>query len=753
MNTLCRLLLKLSLVLLVAVGFGLVYLNAYLTTQFESLSWAVGAKVYARPLELYQGAAFNQIQVRYELDLLNYQSVNGEPGRGQYRATNQSLWVGMRGHQYHDGTEPDRLIRLDFQDLTVARIVDQSGGLIDLIRFEPLVLAQLSGIHADRQIIQLDDLPAGFIEMLIAVEDRGFYDHAGISATAIFRALINNAVAGRFAQGGSTLTQQLVKNLYLTRERTLTRKVIEAIYAILLDSSFSKNRILEAYINEVFLGQWGSRAIHGFGTASQFYFGLPIGELTLEQQALLVALIKGPSAFNPRRFAARAMKRRNLVLSLTASQNIIRKKVADLAKSKPLAVPDGPADRIGRFPGYVSLVRRELTEDYTSSQLTLTGLQVYTALDPQVHRGLLEGRKNILNKLKATGLDPDSEAQLGTLMIDIPTGEIQAVLAGRDNRIGFHRVLDARRQIGSLIKPFVVAAALEEDPRLHAGSLVRDEAISITDENGMVWSPKNYDRKQQGIVRLEAVIAKSINQATVHLAYGIGLDSILDRVSDFGIPVATTKPPSTVLGVSEMSPYQVASKYQGLLNQGYVTPLKAVRAIVDQGGHTLLRRPFQSSRIMTARTAVQVDQMMRIGTKAGTGRALGSRYHENMASKTGTTDDGRDAWFLGADGRRLGVAWIGFDDNRKAGLVGSVAALPVISDAFQYVQRSDRSNVLPDGLRYSWLSQTGQVVDQSCEGAEKRPVPVEYSHAKTGECGIERSGAGEGSWLNSWFGG
>ena len=753
MNRWWRLFFKLSLTLLVAVGLGLVYLNARLAAQFDSLSWAVGAKIYARPLELYQDASVSKVQVVYELDLLNYQSVNKQPGRGQYLATDQSLWIGMRGYQYHDGAESDRLIRVDFHNRTIAGVFDHLGGPIDLLRFEPLVLAQLSGVHADREIIQLDDLPTGFIEMLVAVEDRGFYDHAGISATAIFRAMINNILAGRFAQGGSTLTQQLVKNLYLTRERTLTRKALEAIYAILLDASFSKNRILEAYINEVFLGQWGNRAIHGFGTASQFYFGLPIGELAIEQQALLVALIKGPSAFNPRRFAGRATERRNLVLSLTASQNIITEETASFAKHAPLAVPGGPADRIGQFPGYVSLVRRELTSDYTRKQLSMAGLRIYTALDPQVHRGLLEGRKNILNELKTVGLDPLGEVQLGTLMVDIPTGEIQAVLAGRDNRIGFHRVLDARRQIGSLIKPFIVAAALEEDPRLHAGTLVRDEAISITDEKGKVWSPKNYDRTEQGVVRVEAVIVSSINQATVHLAYGVGLDSILDRVSGFGIPVAATKPPSTVLGVSEMSPYQVASRFQGLLNQGYVNPLKAVRAVVDQSGQMLMRRSFKSSRIMTARTAVQVDQMMRMGTKVGTGRALGSRYYENMASKTGTTDDGRDAWFVGADGRRLGVAWIGFDDNRKADLVGSVAALPVVSDAFQYVQRSDRSNVLPDGLRYSWLNQTGQVVDQSCEGAEKRPVPVDYSLAKTEECGIDRSEAGDGSWLKSWFGG
>lgn len=745
--------LKLCLTLLVAVGLSLVYLNAHLSRQFQSLSWAVGAKIYARPLELFQGAPFSLDQTRFELDLLNYQAVSGPPGRGQYQHNDQSLWIGMRGHQFPDGLEPDRLVRIAFQNGQVAALTDQSSTPVDIIRIEPLVLAQLSGTHADREIIDLSDLPTDFINMLIAVEDRAFFDHAGISITGIMRAAMNNILAGRFAQGGSTLTQQLVKNLYLTRERTLTRKALEAVYAVLLDAGFSKERILGAYVNEVFLGQWGNRAIHGFGTAAQFYFGRPMNELSVAQQALLIGLIKGPSALNPRRFPARALERRNLVLSIAAAQGVITETMADAAAKTPLSVPSQPADRIGRFPGYVSVVRRELTKDYTSQQLTAAGLKIYTALDPQVHRGLLDGRKDTLRRLKENGMDPSSEAQMGALVVDIPTGEIQAVLASRDDNAGFHRVLDAKRQIGSLVKPFVVAAAIEEDSRLHAGTLVRDEAVSIRDEQGNVWSPKNYEKTEQGVVRLENVIANSINQATVHLALGLGLDSILDRLGEYGIPVGSTKPPATVLGVSEMSPYQVATRYQGLLNQGYLTPLKSVRTVVDDSGRELSRRSFESSRFMMARAAVQVDHMMRVGAKIGTGRAFGRRYSELLASKTGTTDDGRDAWFVGADGRRLGVAWVGFDDNRKAGLVGSVAALPVIAGAIQFVQRSDRAKTLPEGLMYGWMNQSGQIVDQSCEGAEMRPLPIESQPAQAGFCGGGRSESPSGGWLDKWFGG
>ena len=252
----------------------------------------------------------------------------------------------MRGHNYPDGKEPDRVVQIDFSKDLVKAVRNNGAESLEIIRFEPLVLAQLSGKHADRDIVRLSDFPEGFIQMLVAVEDRGFFDHAGISVTGISRAIINNIVAGRFSQGGSTLTQQLVKNLYLTREHTLTRKAIEAVYAILLDARFSKDRILEAYVNEVFLGQWGNRAIHGFGTAAQFYFGKPISELSISQQALLIGLIKGPSVFDPRRFPKRALERRNLVLQLSRFAECYFKQQKIMASSAALSVPKQPADAV-----------------------------------------------------------------------------------------------------------------------------------------------------------------------------------------------------------------------------------------------------------------------------------------------------------------------------------------------------------------------------------------------------------------------
>ncbi|MDC1208694.1 transglycosylase domain-containing protein [Litorivicinus sp.] len=754
MNYWIRLALKIFLTLLVLVGMGTVYLNADLTRQFESLSWAVGAKIYARPLELYKNAPFSRSQVLYELDLLNYQRVNIDPSRGQYQLSGKSIIIGTRGHQYPDGKELPRRVSVLFSKERVTEIQVDKGAKLDLIRLEPLMVAKLSGVYPDREIISLNDLPDNFIALLLAVEDRQFYTHNGVSVKGILRALVSNMMVGRFAQGGSTVTQQLVKNLYLSGERTLVRKIVEAGHAILLDLSFSKSKILEAYVNEVFLGQWGSRAIHGFGTASIFYFGRPIRELNEAEQALLIGLIKGPSALNPRRYPGLAIKRRNLVLRLGFEQGVLSESTRLKAVRLPLNIPQMPADRVGRFPGYLDLVQRELTKEYKGQQLNQAGLRIYTALDPQVHRGLLEGREAMIDSLASRGLDPLGQAQLGALVVDLPTGEIQSVIAARDDKSGFNRALDARRQIGSLAKPFVVAAAIEKDSRLNAGTLVRDEAIFIEDELGRVWSPKNYDEGEEGVVRLESLIANSINQATVHLAVSIGLSSILDRMAEYGIPIGPTRPAASVLGVSEMSPYQVASRYQAVLNQGFVTSLKAVRMVVDERDVILTRRPFAPSRLMSGAAAAKVDHMMRVGAKTGTGRVFGQAYPQILASKTGTTDDGRDAWFAGADGRRLGVAWVGFDDNRKAGLTGSLAALPVISRAFFHVQREDRSAELPNELRYGWIDPSGQLVGPDCPGAQKRPVSSENAGLAATQCGeaIRESSDKEG-WLKLWFGG
>ncbi|MGA1207876.1 MAG: transglycosylase domain-containing protein, partial [Litorivicinaceae bacterium] len=488
MKAVIRFLLKVSLVALVGLGMVLVYLNAQLTKQFEALSFSVGATVYARPLELYVGQTVSQSALLVELDALGYRRVTGTPARGQYRVIDRNrVQLTSRGHRFADGEEPARGLSLTLSQTQLTALTDLSGVPVSVARLDPVVLAQLSGSHADRELVRLAEVPSTLVALLIAVEDRQFWEHHGISVTGIARAAWVNLSAGRFAQGGSTITQQLIKNLYLTRERTLSRKLIEVIYALLLEAQVEKEAILEAYLNEVFLGQWGARAIHGFGTASRFYFGKPLAELELSEQAMLVALIKGPTAFNPRQSPERARTRRNLVLTEAAEAGVISQADARAAQQRPLNVPARPADRVGRFPAYVERVQRELQDDYSREDLISDGLRIYTAMDPVRQAAAQAGLRETLDALGQQGLDAHEALQGAVVLLDIPTGELQAILGGRRADGGFNRALDARRQIGSLVKPFVVASALTRQPTFHSGTFVRDDPITLTLPNGTQW--------------------------------------------------------------------------------------------------------------------------------------------------------------------------------------------------------------------------------------------------------------------------
>lgn len=755
MKGVIQFLFKVSLVTLVGLGMVLVYLNAQLTKQFDALSFSVGATVYARPMELYVGHPLTQEALRVELAALGYRQVSERPRAGQYRiVSGNRLDLMSRGHRYADGHEPSRDLRIQIAEGQITSLTDFSGNAVAVARLDPVVLAQLSGSHADRELVRLKDVPTELVNVLIAVEDRQFWEHHGISLTGIARAAWVNLGAGRFAQGGSTITQQLIKNLYLTRDRTLSRKLIEVVYAVLLDAQYDKSHILEAYLNEVFLGQWGARAIHGFGTASRFYFGKPLGELELSEQAMLVALIKGPSALNPRQFPDRAKARRNLVLSEAAEAGVIPAKDAQQAQSRPLNVPVRPADRVGRFPAYVERVQRELRDRYSREDLISDGLQIYTAMDPVRHAAAQQGLTETLDALGQQGLDPSREAQGAVLLLDIPTGEIQAVIGGRVADGGFNRALDARRQIGSLVKPFVVASALTRQPDFHSGTLVRDDPITLSLPNGDQWSPQNYSKTHAGVVTLETLLATSINQATVHLSVAIGMDAVLDDLVSFGIPLAPGRPPASVLGVSELSPLAMAGRYQMVFNRGFEVPLRAVRAVVDPNGVVVSPKPFATRQRMPSQVAYQVDRMLIATTEVGTAQRLGQAFPGlRMAAKTGTTDDGRDAWFVAADQRTLGLAWIGFDDNRVANLSGSRAALPVLQSAYRAITRQSRVIPRPDGLRETWLNAYGVDVDADCPGARSHAVPVDSPPPISQECNAQSGQGVERSWWQQWFGG
>uniref|UniRef100_UPI00260D28D8 transglycosylase domain-containing protein n=1 Tax=Pseudomonas sp. TaxID=306 RepID=UPI00260D28D8 len=370
---------KLSLVGLVVLAGFAIYLDAIVQEKFSGKRWTIPAKVYARPLELFVGQKLSQVDFLTELDALGYRREAVANGPGAAAVSGTTVDLNTRGFQFYEGTDPAQQVRVRFAGNTVAALSAPNGSKLSVARLEPLMIGGLYPKNLeDRILIKLDQAPPYLLDTLVTVEDRDFYHHFGVSPKSIARAFWVNASAGQMRQGGSTLTQQLVKNFYLTNERSLSRKLTEAMMSVLLEIHYSKQEILEAYLNEVFLGQDGQRAVHGFGLASQYFFSQPLSELKLHQVALLVGMVKGPSYYNPRRYPDRALERRNLVLDLLEQQGVATADVVAAAKKMPLGVSKMGSLADSSFPDFLDLVKRQLRQDYRDEDLTEEGLRIFT---------------------------------------------------------------------------------------------------------------------------------------------------------------------------------------------------------------------------------------------------------------------------------------------------------------------------------------------------------------------------------------
>ncbi|TAL11022.1 MAG: penicillin-binding protein 1B, partial [Porticoccaceae bacterium] len=494
---------------LIAIGLGVIALDTMVKAKFSGAKWALPAHVYGRPLELYAGQPLARAALLRELDGLGYRKAAQAEHPGQFKISGNTLDIHVRAFRFPDGQQPAQRARVSLDASGIAAIGDSSGAALPLLRLEPVRIGGIYPEHAeDRVLLRLAELPPYLADALIATEDRDFYSHHGVSPRAILRATWANLRAGGIAQGGSTLTQQLVKNLYLSQNRTLVRKAMEAVMAVLLELHYSKQEILEAYLNEIHLGQAGDRAIHGFGLASEFYFRQPLAELDLHQVALLVALAKGASYYNPRRQPERALARRNLVLAQLAEEGVIDAERARIAALQPLDVTEAPGG-INQYPDYMDLVRRRLQEDYNASDLTANGLRIFTYFDPQAQRQVETAIADTLRRIEAERKLTPGQIQAAAVVVGVGTGEVLALAGSRSGQVvGFNRALDARRTIGSTAKPAVYLAALEQPGRYTLGTLVDDAPLSIV-SGGKPWSPENFDHKSHGPVPIYVALSRS----------------------------------------------------------------------------------------------------------------------------------------------------------------------------------------------------------------------------------------------------
>lgn len=745
---------KLSLVGLVVLAVFAVYLDAVVQEKFSGKRWTVPAKVYARPLELFVGQKLAKDDFLKELDALGYRRENAVAGPGGVSVAGNNIELHSRGFQFYESTEPAQRVRVRFSGDYVAGLTQAGGGNLAVARLEPLLIGGLYPAHQeDRVLIKLDQVPPYLVETLVAIEDREFFNHFGVSPKGIARAVWINATAGQLRQGGSTLTQQLVKNFYLTNERSLSRKATEAMMAVLLELHYDKKDILEAYLNEVFLGQDGQRAVHGFGLASQYFFSQPLSELKLDQVALLVGMVKGPTYYNPRRNPERALERRNLVLDVLAEQGVASVEEVEAAKQKPLGITRRGSLADSSFPAFLDLVKRQLREDYQEQDLTEEGLRIFTSFDPILQLKAESALADTLKRLSGRkGVD---QVEAGMVVTSPESGEVQAIIGSRQPRFaGFNRALDAVRPIGSLIKPAIYLTALERPSQYTLTSLLEDQPFSIKGANGQVWSPQNYDRKAHGTIYLYQGLVNSYNLSTAKLGLEIGVPDVLKTLNRLGVEQEWPAYPSMLLGAGGLSPMSVANMYQTLANGGFNTPLRSIRNVLAADGQPLKRYPFQIQQRFDSGAIYLLQNAMQRTMSEGTGRSVYSQLPRSLAlaGKTGTSNDSRDSWFAGFSQDVLAVVWLGRDDNGPTPLTGATGALQVWTDFMRKADPLPLDMPVPDNVVQAWIDATsGQGTDPSCPNAVQMPY-IRGSQPVAGPaCGIQAPVNEVMDWVRGWL--
>jgi penicillin-binding protein 1B len=745
---------KLSLVGLVVFAVFAVYLDAVVQEKFSGKRWTVPAKVYARPLELFVGQKLAKDDFLKELDALGYRRENALSGPGGVSVAGNNIELHSRGFQFYESTEPSQRVKVRFSGDYVAGLSQASGANLAVARLEPLMIGGLYPAHQeDRLLIKLEQVPPCLVETLVAIEDREFFNHFGVSPKGIARAVWVNATAGQLRQGGSTLTQQLVKNFFLTNERTLSRKATEAMMAVLLELHYDKQDILEAYLNEVFLGQDGQRAVHGFGLASQYFFSQPLSELKLDQVALLVGMVKGPTFFNPRRNPERALTRRNLVLDVLAEQGVASLDAVTAAKQKPLGITQRGSLADSSFPAFLDLVKRQLREDYQEQDLTEEGLRIFTSFDPILQ---LKAESALADSLKRlSGRKGVDQVEAGMVVTSPESGEVQAVVGSRQPRFaGFNRALDAVRPIGSLIKPAIYLTALERPSQYTLTSLLEDQPFSIKGQDGQVWSPQNFDRKAHGTIYLYQGLVNSYNLSTAKLGLEVGVPQVLKTLNRLGVEHEWPAYPSMLLGAGALSPMGVATMYQTMANGGFSTPLRSIRNVLTAEGEPLKRYPFQIQQRFDAGAIYLLQNAMQRTMTEGTGRSVYSQLPRSLAlaGKTGTSNDSRDSWFAGFSQDVLAVVWLGRDDNGPTPLTGATGALQVWTDFMRKADPLPLDMPMPENVVQAWIDAgSGQGTDPSCPNAVQVPY-IRGSQPVAGPaCGIQAPVDEVMDWVRGWL--
>jgi len=666
------------------------YWDGVVTEKFRTHRWSFPSKIYSDSLLVYPGMDLKAVGFFDRLRDLSYQPVHGELARrGDYNADDRAhLDLFLHDFRYPAMDGAGRAVRLDLDGSTVTRIEDLADHKeLYTIELDPALISGLyQGVWEERRLVALNEVPPLLLRAIIDVEDQHFYEHHGIDVSGIARALWVDLRSGHILQGGSTLTQQLMKNFFLTDERNLKRKLTEALMALIVEHRFSKQEILENYINEIYLGQKGAQGIYGVWEASRFYFAKEPQELSVAEVAMLAALIRAPNGYSPFRDPQRARRRRNYALTLMLKQEDITAAEFAEAVAEPLRMAP-VVNETRDAPYFVDFVRQELAQTYPADVLTTEGLNIYTALDMHLQRlaeqTLQAGLADLEKRYPRLHADKPADQLQGCLIAIQPqTGAIKAMMGGRDYRFTqFNRCTQALRQPGSVFKPFTYLAAFEQtrhsDHPILPTTRIDDEPFEWAFDT-QVWTPANYKKHYFGEVTVREALEFSLNAATARLAHEIGLPPIIDMARHMGITSPLPPYPSVVLGAAEVTPFEVAQAFSALANSGLRAAPLSIKKVFDRGGQPIERNPVQVEQAVPADTAYLVTHLMEGVIDYGTGHPARKRgFTRPAAGKTGTTNDYSDAWFAGFTPNLLTVVWVGYDRRRPINLAGAEAALPI----------------------------------------------------------------------------
>ena len=711
-----------TLVLLAVLIAALVAYSSVALARFGRVEARRSTLMYAAPQPLVAGVHVRRVDLAGTLARLKYAETRETPkAPGQYRRAGAVWEIYLRGAEGAGG----QLVRLDTRDERITRVT-RGGNDIGAASLEPEILASADDRPGEEhRPVRLADVPLVFLNAILAAEDHRFFEHGGLDPHGLIRAAWTNVRAGRVMQGGSTITQQLIKNRLLGARRTFWRKLNEAWLATLVEWRYPKPQILEAYLNEIYLGQRGGLAVRGVGAAARVYFRKEIHQLTPAEAALLAGMVRAPNSYSPVVDPERARNRRDVVLGRMRELGMLSEADWKAARAEPVRVP--PATIVAQpAPYFTDYVRLELEQrwgDVTEN----VGARVYTSLDPVLQRfaeaAVIRGLDRLETQWPRLGrAEPTRRLQAALVALDPATGEIRALVGGRDYQVSqYNRALLARRQPGSAFKPFVYLAALRArggTPALTAASIVDDAPITLTVGN-TTWTPRNYGDRYEGRVTVRRALELSLNAATVRVAEKVGLPAVIETARSLGLESPLAEVPAITLGAFETTPLELARGYLPLANGGLrPTTVLAVHAVHDRDGPIDPGDTAPPVAALTPAEAYLMTSLLEGVIQSGTATAVRSLGVTGaVAGKTGTTNDGRDAWFVGYTPRLLTVVWIGFDGGDAHGLSGAEAALPVWADFMrQAVETAPPAAFdVPSGISFAQIDvSNGLIANRFC---------------------------------------